>query len=291
MSYITSFHVKGKCIPEAFEKSVLKVWEEGIDIPTEYDNNDPPSKDATVMVEIENPFNEPRLHKNFPGGFEELEVYRQEVCYGIHDHWINPEEDRWSYTYSERLFKYAPFEDLMKRNKNPSPFNPVNQMDYIVEKLSQSPYSRRAQATTWMPTCDTKVYDCPCLQRLFLRMPYDAENDLYVLNMNSHWRSRDLFKAWIMNVYAITDLQRIIAEKIENKIQKKVIVGRYVDISDSLHLYGSYFDEIKPFIEKIKDGEYEKRSFRTDDENFVFMTNETKEKLKKDIDFSKKGNY
>ena len=73
--------VDAGCLPEAWEKAVLSVWEHGIDVRTEYDRpSDPPSKDATVVVTIADPFAEPRIHRNFPGGPEELEAYRQEVA-------------------------------------------------------------------------------------------------------------------------------------------------------------------------------------------------------------------
>src|SRR5690242_20114996 len=110
---IPTLSVTARCLPEAWEKAVLAVWKHGIDIKTEYDKpDDPPSKDATVMITVENPFNEPRIHKNFPGGPEELEAYRQEVCDGIHDHWIDPLAGKWTYTYHERLFAYCPTDNL-----------------------------------------------------------------------------------------------------------------------------------------------------------------------------------
>ena len=65
-----------------------------------------------------------------------------------------------------------------------------------------------------------------------------------MLNLNTHWRSRDGYKAWFMNAFALTDLQRIVAEEISEKLGDEVSVGRYVDISDSFHIYGSYFDEL-----------------------------------------------
>jgi thymidylate synthase len=54
--------------------------------------------------------------------------------------------------------------------------------------------------------------------------------------MNTHWRSRDLFKAWFENVIALTTLMRKIAAAISERASRPVAVGRYVDISDSLHL-------------------------------------------------------
>ena len=67
--------VEGNNLAEAWEKSLVSAYSDGCEIKTEYDKpDDPPSKDATVMITVENPFNEPRIHKNFPGGPEELEA-------------------------------------------------------------------------------------------------------------------------------------------------------------------------------------------------------------------------
>ncbi len=235
--------ITADCLPEAWEKAVLAVWDNGFEVKTQYDKpEDPPSKDATVMITVSEPFREPRIHKNFPGGPEELESYRQEVVNGIHDHWIDPAAGKWTYTYHERLFSYCPVEDIRDAN-SPKPFRKVNQIQYIIDYLSQAGHSRRAQAITWMPTADPATDDPPCLQRIWCRLVANQAGRLS-LNMNTHWRSRDLYKAWYMNVYALTDLQRIIAEGIAKNRGEPVSVGRYVDISDSLHIYGSYFDEV-----------------------------------------------
>ncbi|MFH1753310.1 MAG: hypothetical protein ABH875_03915, partial [Candidatus Omnitrophota bacterium] len=96
---IPALSVRGKTIPEAWEKAVLEVWHNGIDIRTEYDKDgEPLSKDCTMMIAIDDPMSEPRIHRAFPGGLEDLEVYRQEVVLGVHDHWINPQEGKWTYT-------------------------------------------------------------------------------------------------------------------------------------------------------------------------------------------------
>ena len=143
-------HVCGETIPDAWEKALLAVWDEGVEIRTEYDSpNDPPSLDATVMVQVRDPFGEPRIHKNFPGGPTELEAYRQEVVHGIHDHWIDPQAGKWTYTYHQRLFAYQAAEDL-RSGRAESPFRPVDQVEWMVEKLCRVPYSRRAQAITWI---------------------------------------------------------------------------------------------------------------------------------------------
>ena len=75
---IPAIFVTADCLPEAWEKAVLAVWDNGLEVKTQYDKpEDPPSKDATVVITVTNPLGEPRIHKNFPGGPAELEAYRQ----------------------------------------------------------------------------------------------------------------------------------------------------------------------------------------------------------------------
>ena len=146
-------HIKGKTLPEVWENSIKAVWENGFDITTQYDKpGDPPSKDCTAILEIEEPFAEPRIHRCFPGGPVELETYRQEVVDGIHDHWVDPGNGKWNYTYSARLFKY----DI------PGLVKPINQIQYIIDTLKKCSYSRRAQAITWKPWEDCGISDPAC---------------------------------------------------------------------------------------------------------------------------------
>lgn len=276
--------INADCLPEAWEKAVLAVWDKGFDVKTQYDKlQDPPSKDATVMIAVSNPFAEPRIHKNFPGGPEELESYRQEVVNGIHDHWIDAAAGKWTYTYHERLFSYCPVEDI-RDSASPKPFRKIDQIQYIIDYLSRAGHSRRAQAITWMPTADPPTDDPPCLQRIWCRLLANEAGEL-TLNMNTHWRSRDLYKAWFMNVYALTDLQKKIADGIAAKRGEPVKVGRYVDISDSLHIYGSYFNEVEPEIEKMRQSPFTGRSWQSTHPAFEMMTNEAREKLALDPDW------
>ena len=97
--------VEEDTLPAAWERAVLETWHKGISLKTEYDREgDPSSKDSTMIMVIRDPLAEPRIHRAFPGSLESLEVYRQEVVMGIHDHWINPDEGKWTYTYHKRLF-------------------------------------------------------------------------------------------------------------------------------------------------------------------------------------------
>jgi len=257
-------------IPRAYEKAIREVWEKGASIRTEYDHpGDPPSRDATVIIIVRNPFGQPRFHRSFADGLGGLAEYVMEVVHGAHDYWVKPLEEilkgpkskdtRWTYTYHGRLFEYR-IEDKV-----------VNQIGAMIDKLSKTSYTRRAQAITWNPKLDPPTEDPPCLQRVWGRLCDDGEGG-YIYNMNTHWRSRDLFKAWFENVIALTTLMRKVAEEISRRTKKKVKLGRYVDISDSLHIYGSYFREIegdaekgiKSFFDTLEGRSFEERTWNSD---------------------------
>jgi len=262
--------VSGETIPRAYEKAIKEVWEKGASVRTEYDHpDDPPSRDATVIITVENPFGQPRFHRSFADGLGGLSEYVMEVVHGAHDYWIKPREEilkgtestdtRWTYTYHRRLFEYE-MEDRV-----------IDQVDYMVKKLSQTGFSRRAQGITWNAVLDPPTDHPPCLQRVWGRLLEDEGGEL-VFNMNTHWRSRDLYKAWFENVIALTALMRKIAERISEETSREVRLGRYVDISDSLHIYGSYFREIegdadkgiKSFFERLESRSFEERTWTSD---------------------------
>jgi thymidylate synthase len=284
---VPTLFVRGENLPEAWEKAILTVWDRGIEVHTEYDSpEDPPSLDATVTIEVAAPLSEPRIHKNFPAGLMELEVYRQEVVEGIHDHWIDAQGGKWTYTYHQRLFRYRPLTDIENPEAGPQ-FDPMNQVEYMVEKLADVPHSRRAQAITWIPHADPGTEHPPCLQRIWARLLPDGEGG-WRLNMNTHWRSRDLQMAWFMNAFALTDLQRIIAGQLQDRIGQPVACGRYVDVSDSLHIYGSYrTEELEAEVEKMKSSPYTERAW--DSSLFEDTFEEARENLRGDPDFYARG--
>lgn len=255
--------VSGETLPEAWENAVLAVWKYGISIPTEYDQPiDPDSRDATVTIVVADPFAEPRIHASLPCSLEDLEVYRQEVVAGIHND--NIKKDGWPYGYNDRMFNW-PGRDAEMRVENLT-LPHINQINALVEKLARTPYSRRAQAITWFPPVDAFHHEPPCLQRIWCRVVKSGDS-AHLLEMNTHWRSRDIFKAALMNMFAFTDLQRVLASEVSRLSGLETAVGRYVDISDSGHIYGQYIrkGEMERFVHAVENLPFEKRTFRSDD--------------------------
>ncbi|MBI4325839.1 MAG: hypothetical protein HY674_11320 [Chloroflexi bacterium] len=249
MKGIPVLHVEADCIARAWEQSLLELHQKGCNLRTEYDKpEDPPSKDATMIITVTDPLNEPMIHKDFPGGPVELQEYVLEVCDGIKDHLVrdpsDPKDTRWEYTYHQRLFAYQ------------VPSLPAfDQIELLCRKLARTPHTRRAQAITWKVWEDNDCYDPACLQSVWCRMI--EEKGQSVLSMNVRFRSNDAYKAAFMNMFALVQLQQRIAARISELTDRSVLVGRYCHVADSYHIYGSYFKEFEGrFL-----GLLEKRSF------------------------------
>lgn len=243
-------HIVADNLAEGWEKAVLECWERGARIATQYDKpGDPESRDVSLMLAVRDPFAEPRIHRAMPGGFLDLETYRQEVVDGIHDHWIAPEEGKWQYSYHERLAAYSV----------PGLPEPVNQLDYVVEALCRAPHTRRAQCVLWKPWADPACDHPSCLQRLWFRIFDDR------LMMVANMRSNDAYKAAYMNMYAFTDLQRAIAERVSAGLGREIKVGQYNHVVDSFHIYGSYFADFEGFLKTVETRTFEQRTYRTAD--------------------------
>lgn len=245
---VPTLHVVGDSIPRAYFRAMKTVWQNGLAMRTEYDRRDasgayidPPSRDARVLIEVEDPFAQPRFP---PISFCEIGAYIAEIM-GLKDYRVVPfaqlkeavrgelSAHEWPYTYHQRLFAH------------PTPEGgTLDQMALAIERVVKTPYSRRAVATTAVPTLDPYLHeDIPCLREVQLRCPEDAAGNL-VLNMNTMWRSRDLYKAWGDNVVAITFMQQTVAQRIAAASGRTVRVGSYADYSGAMHIYGQDFGAV-----------------------------------------------
>lgn len=261
--------VKGSSLAIMWENSLLELWKLGCKIKTQYDSpKDPPSLDCTMIMHCENPDNEPAIHRCFPGGLKDLEIYRLEVIKGIKDYYLyepDPEGTKWKYTYHDRLTNY----------------NGVDQIDLIAHQLARSPYSRRIQAITWKVGEDNNLDDPPCLQSIWCRIL--EINDVLYLNMNVRFRSRDAYKAAFMNIWAFAGsqgLQGFIANKVSCLTGKEVRCGNYVDHSDSYHIYGKNLAEFETeFLHNYTNRDLNNRTYTRKFAEQFFM--EARENIRK----------
>ncbi|MHA2288276.1 MAG: thymidylate synthase [Promethearchaeota archaeon] len=312
--------ISQKTVRDAWLSALAQVLYNGDDIRTEYDKEeDHPSKDATVLIEIENPMSEPisrkdkiiRFKSKYGNSFEAYGCmadtyligsiqsgYIEEIMEGVNDHYLWESDTSFPYSYHDRIYNYTPYslEDsihvnydlefvdnnfvkkhkkLLKAGKvNTSDgsviwnlkhlvdfnlnkkiadqvgiqkipievinFPKIDQIEYIIRKLKEKPYSRRAQAITWRPLVDPFHIDPPCLQRIYMRIKDEK------LHMQTTWRSRDLFRAWEANVNGMIRIQKYVAD------QLGLEMGHYLDFSNSLHIYGNTISEVKDMFSRMK---------------------------------------
>ena len=307
-------------VRDAWLSALAQVLYTGDEIKTEYDKpEEPPSKDATVLIEIKEPLSNPikrgekilKIKSKYGNSYEVYgnmadifligsiqSGYIEEIMEGTNDHYMWDSGASFPYSYHDRIFNYTPFsledtihvdhdlefvdnefvkkhQKLIKAEKIKSTpestiwklkngaefdldkkiteqigieklpigiinFPKINQIDYIVQKLKKSPYSRRAQAITWRPLVDPYHVDPPCLQRIYMRIKEEK------LIMQTTWRSRDLFRAWEANVNGMIRIQKSVAD------QLGVEIGHYLDFSNSLHIYGVNIPEVIDMFNRMK---------------------------------------
>lgn len=273
---INTIRVVKQTLPETWEDLVVATLNYGHTVPSEYNQN---TREVISLAEVLFPLKEPMLHKHsMPAGVADLIEYIYEVVEGIKDNLIGTSDTAWKYTYSDRLFNYPYLDEELSLGFG------QNQISEIVDKLSESTITRRAQAITWIPNKDLYSDSPPCLQRLFFRLVNNGANDTLQLNMHSHWRSRDLAGAWFMNAFALVQLQQLVANRIGNQINQPVEVGSYIDICDSLHIYDKDMNRMIDCATKFTCTKKQDLYWSTVEEPIISIIEETIEQLQKKYD-------
>ena len=193
----------------AHREAVCRILGAREEIPTDYDKPDEPaSLDIPMAIEVTRPWRPAIFSKCVWSSAQGLLDYRDEILHGTHDHLA----DQLGYTYHDRFW---------------------GQMEGVMEELRRNPHTRRAQCITWRPETDLGHPFPPCFQRGWFRVRDGA------LDLHTHWRSRDMLKAWGSNVFGFAHLHKAKAEELD------VPVGVYREFIDSAHIYGRDIETAK----------------------------------------------
>ena len=276
MNNIPVLCVSGESLAETYEAALVKLYNEGTRFKTQYDKpGDPLSLDCTLNATVINPERDPMIHQAFPGGIDELKEYVMELK-GFKDHWVknmnDPDDTRWEYTYHGRLQRYGSWKETVKENGERARKDvgfQVDQIEHVIQKLVDQPYTRQAQMITWMPNHDLQVYDPPCLQSLWYRIMEDEEGVQW-LNCNIRFRSNDAWGASFMNMFGFIQFNReVIADEIARRSGKTVRLGRMNWQADSYHIYGRDIAQAKAMLfDRLGTMTMEERTFNFGD-NFI----------------------
>jgi thymidylate synthase len=272
MKNIPVLIVAESSLAKAYEAALIKLYNEGTRFKTQYDKpDDPLSIDCTMNITIYNPESDPMIHHGFPGGIDDLKEYVLELK-GFKDHWVknmnDPDDTRWEYTYHGRLAAYGSWKEQSDGAGSESVevgFK-IDQVENVIQKLVDQPFTRQAQMITWMPNMDIKVYDPPCLQSLWYRILED-DDGVQWLNCNIRFRSNDAWGASFMNMFGFIQFNKeIIAAEVEKRSGKPVKLGRLNWQADSYHIYGKDIKQAKELLfDRIDDMDFENRVFNFND--------------------------
>lgn len=273
MNNIPVLHVSGESLALTYEAALVRLYKEGTRFKTQYDKaGDPLSLDCTLNATVLDPEADPMIHQAFPGGIDELKEYVMELK-GMKDHWVknmnDPGDTRWEYTYHGRLQRYGSWKEAKEENgktvRKDVGFQ-VDQIEHVIQKLVDQPFTRQAQMITWMPNHDLQVYDPPCLQSLWYRILED-EDGVQWLNSNIRFRSNDAWGASFMNMFGFIRFNReVIADEIARRSGKEVRLGRMNWQADSYHIYGRDIAQAKAMLfDRLDDLSLEERTFNFGD--------------------------
>lgn len=175
--------------------------------------------EISVTMIVKEPLAEPRISRCFPGGFHELEQYRQEMLDGILD--FEVDKGHWHYTYHRR---YAPY------------------LQGCIDELRRDPNSRRAVISLRDNDVDMGSTDPACLQSIQFMIRYGK------LDMFVYFRSNDGVGAAFMNAFALIELQRRVADELG------INVGTYTHRANSFHVYPDKKKLLRSYVERIESG-------------------------------------
>lgn len=274
--------IEEESLAAAYEKALTALYEKGTRFKTQYDKpGDPLSMDCTLNLTVLDPMAEPMIHKAFPGGIEDLKEYVLELK-GFKDHWVkninDPDDTRWEYTYHGRLADYGVWKELKDgESVEEGPFK-VKQIEQVIEKLAEQPFTRQAQMITWMPNLDLDCYDPPCLQSIWYRILED-DDGVWWLNTNVRFRSNDAWGANFMNMFGFVMFSKeVIADAVAAKTGKTVKLGRMNWQADSWHIYGKDINAAKErLIDRIDSTDFEDRVYEFSDEMIREIYDEAEE--------------
>jgi thymidylate synthase len=184
-----------KTTHEAWKKALDYIDRFGDDVKTE--DGHLTRESQNLVITIKNPL-EGYPIEGSGWGMTALNIYAEQFD--------DPLTRGFDYTYGERLHK-------------------CNQLQHAVDRLKSNHACRRAVVKTWEPCRDFEAEHTPCLQILDFLIRGEK------LHMTAVFRSHDIGRAYVSNVYGLGKLQARIATELG------IEIGTLTTVSISAHIY------------------------------------------------------
>jgi len=207
--------IKAQTISDAWYRGLNVIWNHGSVITDERGSQI--REFMNLMVVIEDPYRN-EIPEDSAWNYERLEEYAKQLITGE-----NAQD--FEYTYGQRL-----------RNWD----GKVDQIEYVIEKLTNNKTTRRATAVTWVPTIDTEVDEVPCM------IIDDFKIRDEKVHLTTLFRSHDFAGAYPANLYGLSKLLEYVADKVG------LALGTITTVSVSAHIYDHDWDKIEKIIKGVQ---------------------------------------
>ncbi len=241
--------IEGKTIAETWVKIIHRIKTTGTIRPSRYDSLWQELIDLTAIV-TEEPANFYFPEPNFlPCDRSFINQYISQI---IED----SSSDGVEYTYGTRLRSW---------------FKKHDQIDQVIEKLSDQIDSASAVMSLWDVERDHKAYKSPpCLNHIWIRV-VDGE-----LSLTATFRSNDMFSAWPANAIGLRALQRHIKDKIATRSKYNLRMGPLITISQSAHIYDECWESADNLIQSQYSRICQQRDYADPSGSFVITVRDNK---------------
>ena len=120
----------------------------------------------------------------------------------------------------------------------------IDQMDYVLKQLKETPYSRRIMTNLYQFHDLATGHLDPCCYSATYNVTKDKNSDKLVLNMVLNQRSQDILAANNWNVCQYAILLMMVAQV------NDMIPGQLIHVIADAHIYDRHVDIIKELIER-----------------------------------------
>jgi thymidylate synthase len=205
----SNFFIQGRTPKDVWYRGLKLIMSRGVHVLDER------GSDTKEILNLMTRIEEPR------GDLPEEILKRERMLSEYGKQFLSPENKGFSYTYGERLRNYQG--------------QGIDQINAIIERIRNNKNTRRATATTWIPTIDTKEEEIPCMILVDFKLRKKLE-------LTALFRSHDFYGAYPYNIYALSKLQEYVAKKIP------AVSGGITVLSISAHIYAGDFQSAQKIL-------------------------------------------
>ena len=201
-----NYFISGKTPRDIWKRALKLVMDKGCDVIDEQGNN--VREVLNLMTRINDPY------MAYPKEIRE----RMLESYG--DTLLKKGNEGFIYTYGERLRNWQ---------------DTTDQINLIVKRIRKNGNTRRATATTWIPSTDLRIEEVPCM----ILIDFKSREKL---ELTAVFRSQDIYGAYPYNLYALSRLLAYVSEETNN------MKGGITILSISAHIYRTDMEIVKELI-------------------------------------------